>query len=257
MPIKKLLLKTAHPVFMLTMSRKILLVALILWLGLSDSWSQTHYILRLQPGQSLEKLSQWSPIYFDKIERKTRYTPVMFKNRVAIRAVADQSASGWIWQGRVNLSTTPYLNWCWAVENTYQKAQAGTRSGDDYPARIYANFAYEPQQVGLLTRLKYDTYRRLYGVYPPLSVLNYIWSSQLPQGQFVRSAYADNVMLLALRQKEPYKTWRCEKRHLIEDHLRYFGKPPTTLTGVAFMTDADNTGEKATAYYGNIWFSAD
>ena len=92
-----------------------------------------------------------------------------------------------------------------AVENTYEAAQAGTRRGDEYPARIYANFAYDKEQVGLLTRLKYNTFKKLYGSYPPLTVVNYIWASQLPKGKSVESAYASNVACLHCNIKNRIK----------------------------------------------------
>lgn len=229
-----------------------------LWLELAFTpvfAAEKVYLIRHKAGQSFADVAGWEQIVFEKISKTTEYTPVKFKGRFAIRAHTNGGASGWLWRGDIDIEKTPYLNWCWAVANTYEAAQAGTRRGDDYPARIYANFAYDKSRVGLLTRLKYSTFKKMHGNYPPLSVVNYIWASHLPKGQSIESAYASNVMLLALQHQKPYQKWRCERRHLIKDHVRLFGQTPTPLTGIALMTDADNTDEQATAYYGDIWFS--
>jgi len=37
-----------------------------------------------------------------------------------------------------------------------------------------------------------------------------------------------------------------------EDYKQAFGKEPPMISGIAIMTDTDNTGESATAYYGDI-----
>jgi hypothetical protein len=48
--------------------------------------------------------------------------------------------------------------------------------------------------------------------------------------------------------------WREETRNLYEDYRRAFGEEPGPIRSVAIMTDTDNTGEEAEAYYGDISF---
>ncbi|MGH8593618.1 MAG: DUF3047 domain-containing protein, partial [Gammaproteobacteria bacterium] len=48
--------------------------------------------------------------------------------------------------------------------------------------------------------------------------------------------------------------WRSEQRNIFDDYRRAFGKDPPMITGVALMTDSDNTGESASAWYGDIVF---
>jgi hypothetical protein len=40
-----------------------------------------------------------------------------------------------------------------------------------------------------------------------------------------------------------------------DDYRRSFGKEPPRVSGVAIMTDTDNTLERATAYYGDLVFA--
>jgi hypothetical protein len=46
--------------------------------------------------------------------------------------------------------------------------------------------------------------------------------------------------------------WVVEKRNVLEDYRRFFGSDPPKAGAVAIMTDTDNTGEEAVAYYGPI-----
>jgi len=48
--------------------------------------------------------------------------------------------------------------------------------------------------------------------------------------------------------------WVSEERNIFEDYKKDFGQEPPMISGVAIMTDTDNTGESATAYYGDILF---
>ena len=51
--------------------------------------------------------------------------------------------------------------------------------------------------------------------------------------------------------------WVEQERNLYEDYVRAFGGGGPDVTGIAIMTDTDNTGQKATAYYGNIYFTSE
>jgi len=46
--------------------------------------------------------------------------------------------------------------------------------------------------------------------------------------------------------------WLEEKRNLLEDYRKCFGEDTPKAGAVAIMTDTDNTGEKAVAWYGPI-----
>ena len=39
---------------------------------------------------------------------------------------------------------------------------------------------------------------------------------------------------------------------MLDDYRKAFGDEPTAVSGIAIMTDTDNTGESAIAYYADI-----
>jgi hypothetical protein len=56
--------------------------------------------------------------------------------------------------------------------------------------------------------------------------------------------------------KEGLGRMLSEKRNIREDWMRAFGEDIETIDAVAIMTDTDNSGQKARAWYGQPFFSA-
>ena len=65
-------------------------------------------------------------------------------------------------------------------------------------------------------------------------------------------------MMLAVRSGNGQAgTWVHEKRNVREDYKRLFEKEIDVIDAVALMTDTDNAGGQAAAWYGDIYFSAE
>lgn len=197
----------------------------------------------------------WKPLDFKKIKRHTTYTLVKEDHTVVVKAVADASASGLTREIEINPKEYPIVQWRWKIMNILKKADIYRKSGDDYPARIYITFKYNPSKVGLFGRAKYEMLRLLYGEFPPLDAINYVWASKAPVGTMVPNAYTDQVMMFVIESgSAKLGQWVSEERNVYEDYKKAFGGEPPMISGVAIMTDTDNTGEFATAYYGDIFF---
>jgi len=197
----------------------------------------------------------WKPLKFQNIERMTRYSLVKDGETVVVKAVSEASASGLIREMKIDPKEFPLLQWRWKVGNILKKGDVKTKEGDDYPARIYITFEYDPQKLNFLERTKYNAYRILYGRYPPLRAINYIWESTAPKGTTVPNPYASRVLMIVVESgPEKINQWVNEERNVLEDYRKAFGEDPPPISGVALMTDTDNTGESATAYYGDISF---
>ena len=67
--------------------------------------------------------------------------------------------------------------------------------------------------------------------------------------------YTSWFMQVALESRTtPVNEWITEERDVYEDYRKAFGEEPQAITGVAVMTNTDNMGGKAEAWYGNIVF---
>jgi hypothetical protein len=85
------------------------------------------------------------------------------------------------------------------------------------------------------------------------SALNYIWANKLPIGRAVPNPFTANAMMIAVQSGPSLSgKWVEETRNVFDDYRRYFGTDPPRAGGIAIMTDTNNTGEEAAAWYGPI-----
>jgi len=170
---------------------------------------------------------------------ETRYRLVVADGAQVLQAVTSGSASGLYREIRVDLSRTPWLNWSWRVDAVYAGVDERSKSGDDYPARIYVVVS--------------DGWR-----FWNTRALNYVWASRLPQGETWPNAFTANARLIAVESGPQHLgEWRHYRRNVRQDLLQAFGEAIPEIQAVALMSDSDNAGQAATAWYGDIWFSAD
>jgi hypothetical protein len=196
---------------------------------------------------------EWTPLTFKNIKKHTAYSLVKDEGTVVVKAESRDSASGLIRQVRISPKEYPILQWRWKVGNILKKGDVHKKEGDDYPARIYIAFEYDPQKMSLGERAKYGLVKALYGQYPPLAAMNYIWDSHSPKGAMVPNPFTEQVMMFVVESgEEKLNQWVNEERNVYEDYKKAFGVEPPMISGVAIMTDTDNTGESAAAFYGDI-----
>lgn len=197
----------------------------------------------------------WQPFTFKGIDRHTDYRLVEEDGKVVVKATAHASASGLMRRITIDPREYPIVQWRWKAANVLEKADIHRREGDDYPARIYIAFQYDPAKLGISERIKYGVAKMLHGEHPPHAVLNYLWASKAPVGLVVPNAYTDRSMMIVVQSgAENLNAWGEEERNIYEDYRKAFDEEPPMISGVAIMTDTDNTGESAVAYYGDILF---
>lgn len=197
----------------------------------------------------------WQILTFDKIPNHTHYESIKDEDRVVIKAQSQSSASCLIREIEIDPREYPIMEWQWKVAGVLKKGDARRKKGDDYAARIYISFAYDPSLLSFIERIKYKTAKLLYGEYPPAAVLNYIWGNTVPVNTYVPSPFTDRSMMFAVQSgNHRAGQWVQEARNILLDFRKAFNAEPPMITSVAIMTDSDNTGESATAWYGDIIF---
>ena len=204
-----------------------------------------------EPGEQLP--AGWHPLTFKKIPSHTQYTLTKDGNSVVIKAVSRASASGLMRKISIDPQKYPLVRWQWKVSNVYKNGDVTKKKGDDYPARIYITFEYDSARMGLFERIKYIIAKQFYGEYPPSAAINYIWASHAPAGTIISNPYTKRSKMIVVKSgKKALNTWITEKRNIFDDYIRAFGEKPPMISGIAIMTDSDNTKEAATAFYGDI-----
>ena len=197
---------------------------------------------------------EWRPQTFPDINSHTSYAAVPdAAYRQVVKASANASASGLLRKITLDAHAYPILRWRWKADNLIAGGDVTRKEGDDYAARVYVSFAYDPARVSLLDRARYGIVRLLYGEYPPLAVLNFIWDGKAAAGTLVVNPHTSRVQMFVVESgRARLHEWLSYERNILEDYRRAFGEEPPLISGIAIMTDTDNTGESAVAYYGNI-----
>ena len=99
----------------------------------------------------------------------------------------------------------------------------------------------------------YGALSLIYGEYQPHAGLNYVWDRKAPVGTVVPNAFTDRVRMFVV-ESGPARLgqWLDYERNILDDYRFAFREEPPAISGIAIMTDTDNTGESAIAWYGDI-----
>jgi hypothetical protein len=195
----------------------------------------------------------WNPSSVAGVSTSTRYAMVDDGGRTVLRADAARSASGLTNGIRVNPADWPLLKWSWKVSGTIPGGKAGTRDGDDYPARLYVMFDLPLDRLTFTERTKMRIARALHGPELPAATLCYVWDTGTAAGSIVPSAYTSRVQMIVVESGTGrVGQWVTFERDLQADFRKAFGQEPPAVSGIAVAADTDNTGGSVTAYFGDI-----
>ncbi len=231
-------------------------IALIAFAPLWSQAGEVFYAGQFSAANPGDKLpAGWQPFVFKNIDTHTSYSLVKDGDTPVIQAVSKASCSGLIRKSRINPEKYPIIQWRWKAANIYRKGDIAKKEGDDSPARIWITFEYDPDKAGLIERAKLKLTQLVYGGCPPCGALVYTWASKAPVGTIVSNPRTDRVKMIVVESgKDSLNTWITEERNLFDDYVAAFGVKPPMISGIAIMTDSDNTKESATAFYGDILF---
>lgn len=196
----------------------------------------------------------WQPLAFRDVERHTQYEPVSVDDTPAVRARSDCSSSALVLPLEdLDLRATPVLRWRWRVDRAPEAADPETKEGDDYPARVYVLFPFQPERAGLWERLRRGVVERIYGDGLPGSALNYVWTRRAPAGATWDNPFTERSKMIS-RGAHPLETWESEEADILADYERLFGGPPPPPSGLALMSDSDGSCEEAVAWFADFRF---
>ena len=174
-----------------------------------------------------------------KIKGKTTYTLGFNENGNYIRAEAEGKASGLGKELKINLLKTPFINITWKVEKDLPGIIENSKKGHDYAARVFV--IKKTGTTALSNR-----------------AINYVFSSNNSVGNNWPSPYTKKSIDYVLSTtKEHHDQWITVKANVREHFKKLHDLDVSELTGVAIMTDTDNSKLKAISYYQNIYFSSE
>jgi hypothetical protein len=196
----------------------------------------------------------WKLTALPGVASHTKYELVRDGDAVVLRAEAQASMSGVAHPLKLDVHAHPLIEWRWKVISLLKKSDIATKAGDDYPARLYVLFDYDIRKLPFSLRAKIRL-SRLVGTEVPLAALCYVWDGKAAAGTSVWSVYTDRVRVIVAESGDAnLGKWVTVRRNVAADFRAAFGEEPPAVSGVVVATDTDNTGESATAFYGDIRF---
>ncbi len=163
----------------------------------------------------------------------TEYRLVADGERKVLQATSRAAASGMVFDIDYDPKAYPLLSWRWKISNIIVKGDERSKAGDDYAARVYVIFPH--------------------WFFPKTRSLNYIWANRLAKDELLPNAFTGNAVMIAVESgADKVGDWVTVRRDIVADYRRAFGEDPPEVGAIAIMTDTDNTGEAATAWYADI-----
>jgi hypothetical protein len=234
----------------LVIMRSLALTLLLLFFLVDGPHAQEKSVLFREDFATLDN---WRPFFFPKIKKHTVYSIQHDGERHYLKTESDASASAIVYKEPFNVYDYPRVRWRWKVMNVYRKGDVRSKAGDDYPLRVYVMFEYDPEKAGAFERLKYGLAKKIYGEYPPVSSLSYVWSSREEREPIIVSPYTDSAMMVLLQMgAKNVGTWQDQNINIVQDYEKAFGARPPDRARLAIMNDSDNTGEHAVSFMDSI-----
>ena len=156
-----------------------------------------------------------------------------------IKAEAEGKGSGLGKEIKIDLSKTPFLNITWKVEKDLSGIIENSKKGHDYAARVFV--VKKTGSTALSNR-----------------AINYVFSSNSSINDNWPSPYTKKSIDYVLSTtKKNFNEWVTVKANVKEHFKKLHNLEVDALTGIAIMTDTDNSKLKAISYYQNIYFSSE
>ena len=156
-----------------------------------------------------------------------------------IKAEAQGTGSGLGKEVEIDLLQTPFINITWKVEKDLSGIVENTKKGHDYAARVFV--VKKTGSTALSNR-----------------AINYVFSSNNDIGNNWPSPFTKKSIDYVLSTtKDNLGTWVTVKANVREDFMKLHKLDVKNLSGIAIMTDTDNSKLKAISYYQNIYFSSE
>jgi hypothetical protein len=182
---------------------------------------------------------EYKSLKVKKVKGLTTWTFGSNKNGNFIKAESQGKGSGLGKELAIDLSKTPFINITWKVEKDLSGIIENSKKGHDYAARVFV--IKKTGSTALSNR-----------------AINYVFSSNNEIDENWPSPYTkksiDYVLSTTINNLDK---WTTVKANVKEHFKRFHDLDIKDLTGVAIMTDTDNSKLKAISYYQNIYFSAE
>lgn len=202
------------------------------------------------PRAALTCVPRWRP---QRLPGKTETHYTLEAGNRSVRAQAAGSASLLRHALRVEPTELGALAFSWKVPALTPGADVRQRHTEDAAARLVLAFDGDSARLSARNQALFELAAAVTGERPPFATLMYVWDATAPVGEVVTNPRTDRIRKIVLESGPAHlNQWRSYRRDIAADFQAAYGEPPGALVAVALMTDADNTGGEALAWYGPV-----
>jgi hypothetical protein len=145
------------------------------------------------------------------------------------------------------------LAFSWKTAQLLDNADMGVREQEDAVVRVILSFEGDRSRFSAKNRMLSELSLALTGEELPYATLMYVWCNKRQAGQIITNPRTDRIRKIVVESgPKNLGKWLDYERNIRADFLAAFGEEPGALTGIAIMTDTDNTQSRATAWYGPV-----
>ena len=183
--------------------------------------------------------NEFETLQVKKVKGETTWSLGSNENGNFIKAEAEGKGSGLGKEVKIDLLKTPFINITWKIEKDLSGIVENSKKGHDYAARVFV--IKKTGSTALSNR-----------------AINYVFSSNNDVGKNWNSPYTKKSIDYVLSStKDHLNMWVTVKANVKKDFMELHGIKVSDISGVAIMTDTDNSKLKAISYYQDIYFSAE
>jgi Protein of unknown function (DUF3047) len=219
----------------------------------------THQAAQSEASEGLAKVSVgslpasgWKVMHLPG-KRKTSFTSVWHDGRHAVQAVASSSVSMYRQILRLNPDALGMLRFSWQSPQLIPSADMAERETEDSVVRVVLSFEGDRSKFSAKNKMLSELSLALTGEELPYATLMYVWCNTRPVGDVIVNPRTERIRKIVVESGAAnLSKWLDYERDIRADFIQAFGEEPGALTGIALMTDTDNTQTQATAWYGPV-----
>jgi hypothetical protein len=139
-------------------------------------------------------------------------------------------------KGKVNLQSTPILEWSWKAVTLPAGGDVRHGATDDEVLQVYVDWPRAPAMVRS-------------------RIIGYVWGRVAPVDTIVKSEKTRTVTYVVVRSgPAELGQWRTERRNVREDYKKIYGEEPENPGAISVAINTNNTHSTAEAFVGAIAF---
>jgi len=183
----------------------------------------------------------------------TRYAFQSHHGRPALHAYSEAGDSLVRYRLQVPAESVSELRFSWWVPRLNTEVDLTEREREDAVVRVILSFDGDRQRMSPRDHMVSELAQLLTGEPLPYATLMYVWDPHQPVGAVIEHPSTRRIRKLVVESGTArLGQWVDLGRDIQADFQQVFGETPQNLTGLALMTDSNNTRQTVEAWYGPL-----